>query len=442
MEKKLNPTETVAAPLGERTIPSPLDEYMLLVNPDHAFYSDEGRVLVENKLHEVRAMIEQGEDFPCFEVAGPRKKLFFKPSETTCGILTCGGLCPGLNDVIRSLVIHAHYRYKVKRIYGFRYGFEGLNPACGHEPQILTPDSVANIHRFGGTTLGTSRGPQDIEVMVDRLQALDVRALFVVGGDGTQKGANRISEEARRRGYALSVVGIPKTIDNDMIYMDKSFGFETACASAVEIVHSAHTEAVSARNGVGLVKLMGRHSGFIACAAAIASGEVNCVLVPEVSFALDGANGFLEFIRQRVESRGHAVVVVAEGAGQYHLPGPCGKDASGNEKLGDIGVFLKEKITEYFKSSSMELTLKYIDPSYVIRSVPATTQDRIYCQRLAQAAVHAAMAGKTGIIVARWQGSYVHVPIAIATSSRRTVDARRDIWFAVLESTGQPASFY
>lgn len=441
MEKKLNPSQTVAQPLGDRSIPSPLDEYMLLVNPDHAFYSDEVRVLVENKLPEVREMIENGEEFPCFEVAGPRKNLFFDPAETTCGILTCGGLCPGLNDVIRSLVIHAYYRYKVKRIYGFRYGFEGLNPAFGHEPQILTPDSVANIHRFGGTTLGTSRGPQDIAVMMDRLQSLDVRVLFVIGGDGTQRGANLLSEEARRRGYALSVVGIPKTIDNDMIYMDKSFGFETACATAVEIVHSAHTEAVSSRNGVGLVKLMGRHSGFIACAAAIASGEVNCALIPEVPFSLEGKNGFLEFIRQRVLLRGHAVVVVAEGAGQEHLTAPRGKDASGNEKLGDIGVFLRDKITDYFRSNALELNLKYIDPSYVIRSVPATTQDRIYCQRLAQAAVHAAMAGKTGIIVARWHGSYVHVPIAIATSARRTVDARRDIWFSVLESTGQPASF-
>lgn len=440
METNLNAMETIAASLGERTIPSPLEQSMLEANPHHSFYSDDERVLVENKLPQVKAVIDAGGEFPCFEVAGPRRKLFFDPAKMNCGIVTCGGLCPGLNDVIRALVIHSHYRYRVKRIYGFRYGFEGLNPDYGHEPVELTPEVVTNIDRFGGTWLGTSRGPQDIGKMVDRLQELDIQALFILGGDGSQKGANQINKEAQRRGYALSVVGIPKTIDNDMIYMDKSFGFETACASAVEIIHSAHTEAVSSRNGVGLVKLMGRHSGFIACAASIASGEVNCALIPEIPFSIDGEKGFLAFLRNRIASRGHAVIVVAEGAGQNHLQATGERDASGNIRLKDIGIHLRDRITEDFQQHQMDLNLKYIDPSYIIRSVPATTQDRIYCQRLAQAAVHAAMAGKTGIIVARWHGAYVHVPIEIVTSCPRTVDTRKDIWFSVLESTGQPPS--
>jgi 6-phosphofructokinase 1 len=338
--------------------------------------------------------------------------------------------------------MQAYYRYGVRRIYGIPYGFEGLIPDYGHAIVNLTPDAVANIHEFGGTWLGTSRGPQDVLRMVDRLQELDVNILFVIGGDGSQRGAIAIEKEARRRGAKLAVVGVPKTIDNDMIYMDKSFGYETAAAEAVEAVHAAHTEARSARGGIGLVKLMGRHSGFIACAATLASGEVNAVLIPEVPFALEGPHGFLEVVRQRVVTRGHAVVITAEGAGQEHLGASGETDASGNLRLGDIGHFLKDKLTGHFKKCGTALTLKYIDPSYMIRSVPAMPQDRIYCMRLGQAAVHAGMAGKTGLIVARWHSVYVHVPISVATSARRTVDPRQDIWLSVLESTGQPPRYY
>jgi len=442
MNEMLKPHETMVQSLGERKVSSPLEGVLHQAEPGHLFYSDDNRVLVHHHLQQVRRMIEEGEEFPCFEVAGPRTKIFFEPSKLNCGIVTCGGICPGLNDVIRSLVINAHYRYGVRKIYGFPYGFEGLNPDSGHDPIELTPAWVAHIHRFGGTRLGTSRGPQDVSRMVDRLQGLNVRALFVIGGDGSQRGALAIMEEARKRNFALSVVGIPKTIDNDMIYMDKSFGFETACDAAVEIVHAAHTEAMSCRNGIGLVKLMGRHSGFIACAAAIASGEVNVVLIPEVPFALEGDAGLLNHLRERLRLRGHAVIVVAEGAGQEHLQQAGGTDASGNIRLGDIGTFLRDHITDHFEKQGIDLTLKYIDPSYIIRSLPAGTQDKIYCQRLAQSAVHAALAGKTGIVVARYHNVYCHVPIAVATSSRRTVDARKDIWYSVLESTGQPPRFH
>jgi len=442
MQDELNPADLVVRSLGERKISSPLEQLMAQCTPGHAFYSDDHRVLVKHELPDVERHIKEKTEFPCFEVAGPRKKIFFEPSQTNCAIVTCGGLCPGLNDVIRAIVMQAYYRYGVRRIYGIPYGFEGLIPEYGHAVFNLTPDSISSIHEFGGTWLGTSRGPQDVLRMVDRLQELDVNILFVIGGDGSQRGALAIEQEARRRGARLAVVGVPKTIDNDMIYMDKSFGYETAAAAAVQAVHAAHTEARSARGGIGLVKLMGRHSGFIACAAAIASGEVNCVLIPEVPFALEGDHGFLEIMRQRVVSRGHAVVIVAEGAGQEYVGGSGQTDASGNVRLGDIGHFLRDRLTEHFRKCQTTLTLKYIDPSYMIRSVPASPQDRIYCMRLGQAAVHAAMAGKTGIIVARWHSVYVHVPIAVATSARRTVDPGKDIWLSVLESTGQPARFY
>ncbi len=442
MTAELDPSSLTIRSLGERKISSPLERLMAEGTPGHTFYSDDHRVLVKHELPDVSRMIAEGKEFPCFEVAGPRRKIFFDPGQTNCAIVTCGGLCPGLNDVIRAIVMQAYYRYGVRRIYGLPYGFEGLIPEYGHAVMNLTPDAVGSIHEFGGTWLGTSRGPQDILRMVDRLQELDVNILFVIGGDGSQRGALAIEQEARRRGAKLSVIGVPKTIDNDMIYMDKSFGYETAAAAAVQAVHAAHTEARSARGGIGLVKLMGRHSGFIACSAAIASGEVNAVLIPEVPFALEGDHGFLEIIRQRVVSRGHAVVIVAEGAGQEYLGTSGQTDASGNVRLGDIGHFLKDKLCEHFKKCQTAITLKYIDPSYMIRSVSASPQDRIYCMRLGQAAVHAGMAGKTGMIVARWHSVYVHVPIAVATSARRTVDPGKDIWLSVLESTGQPPRFY
>jgi 6-phosphofructokinase 1 len=427
--------------LGSRDIASPLEEFFAQSHA-HAFYSDDERVLVDHNLGSLRQTLDRGERPACFEMAGPRRKIFFNPPETVGAIVTCGGLCPGLNDVIRAIVLQAHYRYGVRKMIGIPYGFEGLIPEFGHKLVDLTTEYVSSIHWFGGTALGSSRGPQDVGRMVDRLAELGVNMLFVIGGDGTQRGGQAIDEEARKRGMKLVVVGVPKTIDNDMIYMDKSFGYETAVAAAVSAIDAAHTEARSARHGVGLVKLMGRHSGFIASSASIASGEANCVLIPETPFKLEGENGFLEFLYKRVVKRGHAVVIVAEGAGQDLVDGAGGTDASGNKRLADIGVFLKGRIDAHFRERSTELNLKYIDPSYMIRSVPASPQDRIYCMRLGQAAVHAAMAGKTGLVVARWHSSYIHLPVSVATSRRRMVDPGGDLWLSVLESTGQPARFF
>lgn len=438
--KELTQADLVIPTLGERTITSPLERHFMELGNQHAFFGDESRILLDHSLSSLKR--RGGDDPPCFEVAGPRRKIYFEPRNTICAIVTCGGLCPGLNDVIRALVLHAHYRYGVRKVYGIPYGFEGLVSDYGHPPFHLTPDSISSIHQFGGTHIGTSRGHQDPVKMVDRLLELRVNVLFVIGGDGSQRGGAAILAEAEKRGLKLAVVGIPKTIDNDMIYMDKSFGYETAVAAAVDAINAAHTEARSARNGVGLVRLMGRHSGFIASSSAIASGEANFVLIPEVPLVLEGDNGFLEILRQRVVQRGHAVVIVAEGAGQDLMEAQAGTDASGNKKLADVGVYLKGRIEEYFRQCRTDLTLKYIDPSYMIRSVAACPQDRIYCMRLAQAAVHAAMAGKTGLVVARWHSAYIHLPIALATSARRTVDTQGDIWLSVLESTGQPARFY
>lgn len=381
-------------------------------------------------------------ELPGFEPAGPRKKIYFDPSKTRAGIVTCGGLCPGFNDVIRALVLELSFRYGVKRIFGFRNGYQGFIARHGHPVMELTPDLVSHIHEDGGTLLGTSRGQQDSVEIVDCLEQLGISQLFVIGGDGTLRGALSISQEIASRGLKVAVVGIPKTIDNDIMYIDQSFGFQTAFSMATEAIRAAHAEADSSPNGVGLVKVMGRHSGFIACYASLAKSDANFVLIPEVSFRLDGPQGLLAAIEDRLKRRGHAVVVVAEGAGQSLLE-ECPKttDASGNARLGDIGLLLKQKICEHFAATGIDLNLKYIDPSYLIRSVPANPFDSVYCLRLAHNAVHAAMSGRTEMVVGRWHGRFVHVPIPLAIRERNTVDPNGDLWMSVLESTGQPVSF-
>jgi 6-phosphofructokinase 1 len=374
-----------------------------------------------------------------FEVAGPRERIYFDSANTTAAIVTCGGLCPGVNDVIRGLVMELWHGYRVTEILGIRYGYEGLVLRHGHQPLQLRPEAVSSIQTFGGTMLGTSRGPQNASEMVDALERLGVDILFVVGGDGTLKGAAAIVAEINRRGLRKSVVGIPKTIDNDILYLDKSFGFETAFAEAVKAVTCAHVEAICSINGIGLVKLMGRASGFIGCYAALASQQVNFCLVPEVPFELHGSRGFLEALRYRIVQRKHAVIVVAEGAGQQLLEAHSVEtDASGNRRLGDIGLFLKDEISHFFESIHLPITLKYIDPSYAIRSVPASPQDNVYCSILAQNAVHAGMAGKTNLLVGRWHDTFVHIPLGIVIGDRRKIDPKGDIWRSVLETTGQP----
>ena len=405
------------------------------------FRTDDERVLFKHTFDRDDRPASDDADF-AFEAAGPREKIFFNPGRTTAAIVTCGGLCPGLNDIIRGIVTQLHYRYAVTTVYGFRYGYEGLIPRYGHTPILLRPESVAQIHNFGGTILGSSRGPQEIGEMVDLLEEMNVDLFFVVGGDGTLRGATEIAAECERRGLQKAVIGIPKTIDNDIMYLDKSFGFETAFAVAVQAVKCGYVEATGAVNGIGLIRLMGRDSGFIACYAALAGGNVDFVLIPEVQFELGGERGFLEALRYKLAKNKSAVIVVAEGAGQHLMKSGGATDASGNKRLGDIGLFLRDKIGAFFKERKTECNLKYFDPSYIIRSVPANAQDNVYCSQLAQHAVHAAMAGKTAMLVGRWHGAFVHLPIVLATQGRRKVDPQSELWHSVLESTGQPARLF
>jgi len=413
--------------LGEGRIPSPLKGV--------CFVKNEERVLFHSSLNDAKEYFEGGRPVPSFERAGPREKIYFDASKLKCGIVTCGGLCPGLNSVIRSIVLCLHHSYGVRTVYGFKYGFEGLTYRYGHAPVELSPALVDRIHEQGGTILGSSRGNQDIGEMVDTLEQMNIGILFTIGGDGTLRGASAIADEIEHRKLKIVVIGIPKTIDNDISYIQRSFGFATAVSEAGRAITSAYIEAQGARNGIGLVKLMGRESGFIAAYAALAYSDVNFCLIPEVPFTMEG---LLKALDQRLERRKHAVIVVAEGAGQDILEKTGERDASGNVRFQDIGIFLRDRINSHFKQRGMEIILKYIDPSYTIRSIPSDANDSAFCLLLGQNAVHAGMAGRTNMVVGFWVNEFTHVPIPMATSKRKKVDPEGWVWNSVITVTGQP----
>ncbi|MBP5587592.1 MAG: ATP-dependent 6-phosphofructokinase [Treponema sp.] len=373
------------------------------------------------------------------EKAGPREKIYFDPKHVKAGICTCGGLCPGLNDVIRAIVRCLNTRYGVKTIKGYQFGFHGFFAEEGYEPIDLDRYLIDEIHKIGGTYLGTSRGGgQRVGEIVDCLERDNINMLFIIGGDGTQRGSYDIACEVEKRGYKCAVVGIPKTVDNDLMFIDRSFGFETAVQRAKEAIAAIHMEAASQINGIGLVKLMGREAGFIATAATLASHETNFCLIPEVPFELEGENGFLACLERRLAKRGHAVIVVSEGAGQDLLTSTNATDASGNKKLADIGVYLKAQIEKYFKEKKIEINLKYIDPGYQIRASVTVASDSVYCERLGNNAVHAAMAGKTKLVIGLVHDKFVHLPIKMVTQHRNAVNPEGSLWRDTLDATGQP----
>jgi 6-phosphofructokinase 1 len=427
--------------LGACAVDSPLKLSNVKGDNVYDYILEHERVLFDVSLEHLMETVSRGETPLSFEKAGPREKIFFDPAKTKAAIVTCGGLCPGINNVIRSLVMGLYYRYQVKNIVGVKYGYEGFIPKYNHPFMELTPKVVANIHQFGGSILASSRGEQSVSAIVDTLERQNINILFTIGGDGTLRGAQAIAEEVAARGLKIAVVGIPKTIDNDINFIEKSFGFESAFTVASPIIRDAHNEARGAYNGIAIVKLMGRDSGFVAAHAALSMPDVNFVLVPEIKFDLYGENGFLQALKTRLEDRKHALIVVAEGAGQFLFEGKdVQKDASGNVLHKDIGVFLKDKINSYFKEMQFPVTVKYIDPSYIVRSAPANASDSIFCSKLALNAVHGAMAGKTGFVVGRWNNKFVYLPIPVAVRERKKIDIEGELWWNVLEATGQPSN--
>ena len=434
---KFEVIDTTIPTLGPLKIPSPIrrgEKGELR----RSFVNDTDKVVMDVDLNHINEMIQEGQSLPAFELAGPRENLYFDPSKVRCGLVTCGGLCPGLNDIIRAIVLELFYGYGVQNIYGFKYGLQGFIPKFMHDIMDLKPETVANIHEMGGSILGSSRGPQPIEEIVDSIERMNISILFMIGGDGTLMAATKIADAITERGLKISVVGIPKTIDNDIYLVSRSFGFDTAVDVSTQAIRSAHNESAAYPNGIGLIKLMGRYSGFIAATATLAQQDVNFVLIPEVDFDLEGPNGFLAALEKRLKQRGHAVIVVAEGAGQKFFENiTTERDESGNIRLKDIGLFLKDAITSYFYAKGTDVSLKFIDPSYMIRSLPANANDNVFCSFLGRDAVHAGLAGKTKLLVGRWNNHFVHIPMSASAGKRKKIDPREKLWLGVLGATGQ-----
>jgi 6-phosphofructokinase 1 len=416
--------------LGNATFSSPVR--------DRLFVNDDEEIVFASQVKNIQALLKKSPVLPAFQKAGPREMIFHNPAASRAGIITCGGLCPGLNNVIKGLVTVLYHEYGIQKIAGFRYGYQGLIKKYGHEPLDLAPELVDEIHKTGGTILGSSRGAQDAGAMVDTLEEMKINLLFCIGGDGTLRGAGTIADEIGKRDGRTSVIGIPKTIDNDLRFVEKTFGYETSVHTASDIITSAHNEAEGADNGVAIVKLMGRDSGFIAAGATLANSVVDFCLVPEIEFTLEGDHGLFGALEKRLDAAHHAVIVVAEGAGQTLFKNAAEqKDASGNILKHDIGVFLKDAIEKQFRKTGRPVSIKYLDPSYHIRSVAAISSDAVFCYLLAEHAVHAGMAGKTGIVIGHWNNFFTHVPIALATRARNKIDLDGALWKGVLCATRQ-----
>jgi 6-phosphofructokinase 1 len=417
--------------LGECKISSPVHH--------HDFIDDGERITLTGNLSVLKQWKDKLGFEPTFERAGPLNKIFHDPSWTRVGILTAGGLCPGLNNVIKGLVEILTFDYGIKTIWGIRFGYAGMSPRFGYQPMVLNPDVVDTIHELGGTILGSSRGQQPTDEIVDTLVRMNINVLFCIGGDGSLRCARDVADECKKRGLSISVVGVPKTIDNDLQFVGPSFGFETDVAEATSVIRSAHIEAKGTFNGIGLVKLMGRDSGFITAYATIANPVVNFCLIPETDFQLEGEDGLLKALERRFASgKTHTVIVVAEGAGQKLIEGEVERrDASGNILKKDIGEYLRRRITEHFEHIGVTTSVKYFDPSYMIRSVPARGTDAIRCYMLARNAVHAAMAGRTNCVVGSMGDWYTLVPIRLATIERQKVQLNSDLWRSVMDATGQ-----
>ena len=411
--------------VGKATINTPLDR-------NTPFVSDERQVFYDREANGAKESFEKTGKIHAFEKAGPREKIFFDPNWSKAAILTAGGLCPGLNNVIKGLTETLKKIYGVPVVYGIPYGYAGLNPELGHRPIMLDENTVDCIHEQGGTILGSSRGSQSTEIMLETLVRMDINMLFCIGGDGTLRAAHELAQEILKRGLNISVIGIPKTIDNDICMIDKTFGFETAVHATNPMITVAHNEAKGAPNGIGLIHVMGRDSGFIAAYSSLSNPHVNFCLVPEVKFSLeDGPDAFLPKLYDRLKRRHHAVIIVAEGAGQDLIQGERQKDASGNLLNNNIGVFLRERIKEYFKRNNFEVNIKYFDPTYLIRGIAAEASDSVFCLLLAQNAVHAAMAGKTDMLVGHWSDTFTHVPIEMAIKERKKIKPRGTLWRCV-----------
>ena len=361
-----------------------------------------------------------------FVRAGPRKEIAWDPIHTKVAIVTCGGLCPGLNTVIRELYITLHHKYGVKFVYGVKNGYKGF---YSDNLVRLDDDIIRDIHHKGGSILGTSRGGTDVKKIVDSIAHRGISHLYAIGGNGTQKGLFEINKEIKKRGLCVSVVGIPKTIDNDLCIIDKSFGFDTSVQEAQRAIQAAKVEIEAFNNAVGIVKVMGRNSGFIAMYSSLASKDVDCCLIPEIPFDIEYDHGVLHYIKECLHKKDKILIVVSEGAGQHYINDPV------NKNLNDFGIWLCEVV----RSNVPNVCIKYIDPTYTIRAITPNASDSIYCTILAQSAVHGAFCGYTNFIVGPVNGKHAYIPLQMAIHETNTVSEDDRMWFRLISANGQPS---
>ncbi|KAL2904088.1 ATP-dependent 6-phosphofructokinase 2 [Bienertia sinuspersici] len=425
-----------------KTVTNPLASSPFYHPTDTFYISPSSDILLKQVLYDLSDPTTRQK--PAYGIAyhrsGPRKLIYFDPGNVRAAIVTCGGLCPGMNTVIRELVVGLSDLYGVHQIFGIRSGYRGFYSS---DPMPLTPEMVHNWHKQGGTALETSRGGFDLVKIVDSIESHGFSHVYIVGGDGTMRGAVEIYNEILRRKIPVAVVGIPKTVDNDVGIIDKSFGFQTAVETAQQAINAAHVEAESAVNGIGLVKLMGRSTGHIALHATLSNRDVDCCLIPENEFFLEGKGGLFEFIEHKLKRNGHAVVVVAEGAGQDLIPKSKEeerRDDSGNPVLLNVGGWLKSELHKWWKRDHPGelVTVKYIDPTYMIRAVPANATDNLYCTLLAHSAIHGAMAGYTGFVAGQVNGNYAYIPVKEVAEAKNVVDTMDHQWAWVRSVTNQP----
>ncbi|KAJ4901372.1 ATP-dependent 6-phosphofructokinase 2 [Raphanus sativus] len=416
---------------------NPLEENPFF-RPSHGFYIAPSDVVLSQVVYDLS---DASKPRVAYHRAGPRREILYEPSSVKAAIVTCGGLCPGMNTVIRELVVGLWELYGVREIYGIPAGYRGF---YSMEAVELNPKLVHNWHKRGGTVLATSRGGFDLSKIVDAIQQTGYNQVYIIGGDGTMRGAVKIFDEVSRRKLKVGITGIPKTVDNDVGIIDRSFGFQTAVEMAQEAISAAHVEAESAVNGIGLVKLMGRSTGHIALHATLSSRDVDCCLIPENGFYLEGKGGLFEFLEQRLKDHGHAVLVVAEGAGQEIIPRNEAqkqeRDESGNLVFLDVGVWLKSALKEWWeREHPRELfTVKYIDPTYMIRAVPANATDNLYCTLLAHSSIHGVMAGYTGFVSGPINGNYAYIPLGEVAQTKNEVNTSDPKWAWVRSVTNQP----
>lgn len=360
------------------------------------------------------------------------EKIWWDPADVRAAIVTCGGLCPGLNSIIREVTMCLWHQYGVRHITGIQFGYNGLSNPELYAPKHLGPKAVREIHMKGGSVLKAGRGGLEAERICDNLEKMGVNMLFVVGGDGTQAAGNLLYEEARRRNLQLSIVGVPKSIDNDILFFDKTFGFDTAVSAACNVIRNGWVEATSCEKGVGIVKLMGRDAGFVCMDAALSSTIVDLCLIPEVSVKMED---IMDHIDETLQRKNFMVIAVAEGAGQEHVA--TGKvDATGHTIYGDIGTHLRDSVNKHLKPSGGRCF--YIDPSYIIRSVPIDPNDHVYCSRLARDAVHSAMRGYTGVVVGPIHNVICMIPMQLIASGKRHVPTKSSNWQACVQVCNMP----